>query len=528
MVCTVHTVSVARSQIGEDKLNSISMSIKKSGVGANFIYNFISQILTLIVPLITTPYLARILHEEGNGQISFAMSIITYFTLIANLGFSVYGQREIAKCSDNLTEKRKVFWEIVAARAITTTLSLGILLAILLTVGFGEKYTMILWMFTIQVVAVYVDIQFYYQGEENFRSIAIRTIIMKVIGLVAIFLFVKTEADTWIYALCLSVSIIASNLIMWPSALKALGVCSPKELSLWRHFKGSFIIFLPALAVTVYSVCDKTMIGLFASNPDYENGCYEQAYKLNSVALLLVTVISSVFISRNANEFSKGNTESLRNNVYFACNYVWLIGSALIVGFLVLSDNLSAWFLGEGYAEVPLLMRIMSVRFIFSGLGVVFGDQYFMVIGKERYTLIATSIAAVLNLGLNAVMIPTMGATGASIATALSEFTVTSVLAFLVIKQRHVSMKKVLLMSWKYLLSAIVMGVPLFFLNRVLPYTVWSFLLMAAVGAITYFACLFILRDVFVKSIFNRVFKRNKKDGGEGEPPAGETEESVQ
>ena len=110
------------------------------------------------------------------------------------------------------------------------------------------------------------------------------------------------------------------------------------------------------------------MIGLLAQNPDYENGCYEQAYKLNSVALILVTVISSIMTSRNAHDYQKGDINSLQRHLYFASSYVWMVGIPLIVGFSVMSDNLSSWFLGEGYEKVPLLMQIMSVRFVLSGV----------------------------------------------------------------------------------------------------------------------------------------------------------------
>ncbi|MCD7728664.1 MAG: polysaccharide biosynthesis C-terminal domain-containing protein [Clostridia bacterium] len=499
------------------------MAKSKSSLSANFIYNFISQVLTLIVPLITTPYIARILHEEGNGQYSYAASIITYFILIANLGFTTYGQREMAKCGDDAEKKRQTFWSIVVARSFSTIISLGALFAILYTVGFGESYNTIILVLSIQVVAVIFDLQFYYQGIENFKSLAIRSIIMKVAGLIAIFVFVKSEDDVWVYALCLSVITICSNFIMWPSALKDLGFFKKGDLSFKTHYKGTLLIFLPALAVTIYSVCDKTMIGLLSSNPDYDNGCYEQAYKINSVALLLVTIIDQVFVSRNANELGNGNIEGLKNNIYFACNYVWLVGCALIAGFAVLSGNLSSWFLGDGYTEVPLLMQIMSVRFICSGLGNIFGNELFIVIGKEKYTFIATIIAAVINFPLNAVLIIPFGAVGAAIATAVAEFLVTLVYIIILIKRKDVSVKKIIFMSWKYILSAVVMFVVIYFIQSAMNYSIGSFILITVIGCVVYGAMLLVLRDKFfislikfafdkVKSIIKRI--KTKKDEG--------------
>ena len=250
--------------------------------------------------------------------------------------------------------------------------------------------------------------------------------------------------------------------------------------------------------MTVYSVFDKTMIGLLAPDPDYDNGCYEQAYKLNGVALLPVTIISSVMISRNAHDYERGDKESVQRHLYLASNYVFMIGIPLIVGFAVMSDNLCSWFLGDGYSEVPLLLKIMSVRFIVSGLGVVFGDQLFIAIKKEKFPTIAAAVAAVLNIVLNYFLIPRYGAIGAAIATAACELTVTLILAIFVIKGKYLSILKVLSLSWKYLLCAGIMFVPIYFLDKYLSYSVWTFLITLIVGVAVYFIFLLILRDKFL------------------------------
>lgn len=498
---------------------------KKYGLKTNFIFNFISQILTLIVPLITTPYLARVLRETGNGQYSFASSIIIYFTLFASMGFDVYGQRQIAQVQTDKAEKSKIFWEIFVFKTILTAISLTVLYSMLFTVGFGENYNKLILILSIQVISVPFDIQFLYRGEEDFAIIAVRTIIMKIIGLICIFVFVRAETDTWIYALCVALSTVASYLVMWLTLFKRIGFVKIKELHFLRHTKPMLLIFLPTLAVTVYSVFDKTMIGLLAQNADYENGCYEQAYKLNSVALLLITIISSVMISRNASDHSRGDRQSLERHLYSACNYVWLMGIPLIVGFAFLSDNLSFWFLGEGYEKVPLLMQIMSVRFIVSGFGVVFGDQLFIAIGKEKYPTIAAMVSAVVNLALNYFLIPVWGATGAAIATAISEFLVTAILAFFVAKNKYLSLKRVLALSWKYLIAVTVMGAGIFAIQRFVGYGILTFLMITAAGVIIYALMLLILRDRFfidnVKRVLNAVkAKLKKQPAGGAEPDA--------
>ena len=477
--------------------------VKKHGLKANFIYNFISQILTLIIPLITTPYLARVLMETGNGQYSYSVSIITFFTLFANLGFDIYGQRQVAACRNDKQAKSAVFWELFCLKSITTIIALAVLASVVFTIGFGENYDKLILILSIQIIAIPFDIQFLYRGDEEFKSIAIRTIIMKLICLVFIFLFVKDSTQTWVYALIMSVSVIASNFVLWISVFKKISFVRIGSFNLLKHIKPTILIFLPTLAVTVYSVFDKTMIGMLAQNPDYENGCYEQAYKINSVALMLVTIISSVMVSRNSHDYERGVKESVKRHIYLATSYVWMIALPLTVGFAVSSESLCYWFLGEGYAEVPLLLKIMSVRFVVSGMGVVFGDQLFIAIKKEKYPTIATIFAAGINVGLNCVLIPRYGAVGAAIATSVCEAAVTLVLAVFVIKGKYVSILKIILSSWKYLVAAAIMFVPLFFMTRYIQYSWWAFLLSTLVGVIVYFVALIALRDKFFIKYLN-------------------------
>lgn len=475
----------------------------KKNLGKNFFFNFASQILTLIIPLITSPYLARVLHETGNGQYSYAISIITYFTLFANLGFDVYGQRQIALKFGDKEEQSKTFFEIFILKIVFTFISLIVLYAIGFSVGYGENYTKLILILSINVISVPFDIQFLFRGLEKFKLIAIRTIIIKIINLVCIFLFVKTENDLWVYALITACSTLLSNLVMWTSIRKDIKFVKFYELKFKRHIGPAVMIFLPTLTTTVYSVFDKTMIGLLSQNPDYDNGCYEKAYSLNSIMLLCITFISQVMASRNAQEYGKDNYDNFKTNLYFSINYIWLISLPLIIGNYVLADNLSSWFLGDGYIEVPDLLRIMSVRFIVSGLGNMLGSEYFVIIGKERYCFWATLAAAILNVGMNALLIPQIGALGAAFATAACEVITFLILCIFVFKENFISLKIILFLSWKYVVSAVIMFIPIYFLNKCFSYSILSFLLCTLVGVVTYFIALLILKDKFVLNGLN-------------------------
>lgn len=484
---------------------------KKASLKANFAFNFISQILVLIIPLITAPYLARVFGAEVNGRISFSTSIITYFTLAANFGFTTYGQREIARYQNDAYQRSIVYWEIFILRLMFTAISTAALLILVFAGTFDEKYKTFILIQSISVVACCLDPTFFYQGMEDFRSIAIRTVAIKVVCLVLIFTLVKSPDDAWIYVLFNALSTLLACILMWPGVMKRNERIRPGELHIWRHFVPAFLIFLPNLAVTIYSVLDKTMIGLLAANPDYENGCYEQAYKLNSIMLLLVTLISSVMIPRNAHDYASGDMASLKKHLSFSADYVWLTGIPLIVGCSVMAYSLSSWFLGEGYDEVPLLLQIMSVRFVASGMGVVFGDQLFIAIGKEKYATIALAFGAVMNFTLNIFFIRLWGATGAAITTAMTECLVTLITGTIAFRKGYFSPKAFFLPAVKKVIAAGIMFVPLFFLNRAFPYSIWNFIWIVLVGCATYVLSLFVLRDRFFLDMLGRGIRMIKR-----------------
>lgn len=493
--------------------------MKKKSLEKNYVYNFISLILTLIIPLITTPYLARVFHESGNGQIAFANNIVSYFTMFANLGYLIYGQKEIAKYQDNDYMRSKTFWEIIIIRGVLTIISFIVLIVTVNLNIYGASYNFLIMMFAIQIIAVAFDITFYYQGLEDFRAIAVRTILIRGSCLVLVFLLVKNEADIWIYAVIYSVSFLLANLLMWPKLCKSVFKVKMTDLEFKKHFLPSIIIFLPTLATTVYASLNKLMIGYLAVNPDYENGCYSQALKLNQTIRMLITVIDSVMMVRNFSDFAAKKYDSVKNHLYLACSYVIHLGIPLIFGICVLSSSLSAWFLGDGYVEVPMLLNIMSVRFVFSGLTCVFGNQLFIVIGKEKYTTWAHVVTTVTNLLLNFIFIPKFGAIGAAITFAIAEIVDCLILAVIVFKDKYLSLKKVLKMFIKPVIAAGVMLVAIIPLNGYFAYNIFTFALIAAVGAGIYGVVLLVMKDDFanlilvryVKPMFHKFLSRYKR-----------------
>ena len=222
----------------------------KKSIKKNYILNLIYQITLVIVPLIVTPYVSRILLSDGVGKYSFSFSLITYFTLFATFGFETYAQREIAKYQDDKVNQTKAFWEINICRLIPIFLSLAVHLALFLTNVYGEYSTLML-ILSINIVAVALDVAFFFQGNEEFGKLVTRNVLLKILGTILIFVFVKEKSDLGIYTLINSLIILFSNVSLWPALKKKLTKVSFKGLKPLSHLKGSFLLLIPALAISL-------------------------------------------------------------------------------------------------------------------------------------------------------------------------------------------------------------------------------------------------------------------------------------
>ena len=431
----------------------------KTSLKSNYIYNFISQILTLVIPLITTPYLARIFHESGNGQIAFAETIVSYFLIFANFGFAVYGQREIAKKQNDIVERSKVFFEITYLRIAFAASSFLILLLTNMFNAYGQQYQKLIYIYGIQVLAVAFDFNFLLQGMEDFKTIALRTIILRLILLACVFLFVKNENDMRIYALIFCSSILLSNFLVCPKVIKYIIPIKIKELQFKKHLMPALIIFLPTLSATIYSSLDKIMIRYLSPNPDYDNGCYSQALKINQVVLILITVIETIMIARNTRLYSDGKIEEFKNNIRLSEDYVFHIGIPLLCGMCITSYNVSSWFLGDGYKEVPILLCVMSTRFLTSGLATVYGNQLLLPLSKEKYITYAHLGTGISNFILNFIFIPWLGAIGGAITTAISEGVDFLILLLIAHKFKFIEYKSLFKNMIKPLLASSIMAI---------------------------------------------------------------------
>lgn len=482
----------------------------KKSIAKNYIYNLIYQMLTIVLPLITTPYLSRVLGAENIGIYGYTLSIVTYFVLFGTLGIAMYGQREIAYVQNNQTKQSKTFWEIVITRFITLAIAS---VTFYITFCIRGQYTTYYTILLLELLANALDISWYYQGIEDFGKTVIRNLVVKILSLVCIFVFVKTQADLWKYMLIYVLANALGNATMWLYLPKMLQKISLKTLEFKKHIKPVLSLFVPQIATQIYVVLDKTMIGNITNNMS-DVGFYEQAQKIVKTAMLVVTALGTVMNSRIANAFAENKKEDVKKYLMQAFNIVWMLGIPITLGIMAVSSNLVPWFYGEGYEPVIQLLIATSPILLAIGLNNVTGIQYLIQTKQQKNYTISVTIGAIVNVIFNFILINLIGTVGAAISSVLAEFTILGV--HFIYMRKDIKILDVLKLSIKYLISGLIMYVIVLNISKLISPSILNTFILIAIGAIIYFVILLILKDKFLNDIINQVVVTVKNKLGKG------------
>lgn len=464
----------------------------------NYIYNTLYQILVLIAPLITIPYISRVLGVTNIGIYQYSQSIANYFVLIGAVGTTLYGQREIAYLQEKPKERSIAFWEIEIFRSSTTILFSIIYYTIFCTRGsYSEIYTIL----TLEVLATAFDISWLYMGMEDFKLIVIRNAIIKLTGIICVFLFVKGPDDLGIYTLCVTAPLFIGNLSLWFSLKKYLEKTGLTAGELIKGIKDRlrpiFVLFLPQVAMDVYLLLDKTMIGIFGSNID-QVGYYAQGQKIVTMVLMIITSLGTVMLPTMSALFVKGDHEGIRKSVKAAFRFIYMLSFALLFGLCAVAPRFVPIFFGDGYEPVIDLMIIISPVLVIIATSNVIGKQYLLPTDQQRLFTLSILSGAGVNVVLNMILIHFWDATGASIATVIAELTVTAVQCWHV--RGQLPLKECLTSGIRYAVFGAVMFLACRGVGILLPAgKIWAVAVMVLTGVFVYGAELLITKDPMVK-----------------------------
>lgn len=382
----------------------------------NFIYNVVYQVFIFIIPLVSTPYISRILGVNNIGIYSYTYSLVYYFMLASMMGINNYGAREIAKCSLDRNKLSKKFFSIYFLQLICNILMIIIFYAFIVFSNYNHKGILIIQ--SIFLISCAFDINWFFFGMEEFKITISRNVIIKILSLVLIFALVKSNNDLWLYTLIMSTSTLISQIYLWIFIKKRLSFCKVSFKEIFFHLPQCLILFIPVIAYSIYRVMDKTMIGFLVNTT--ELGYYESAEKIINIPISFVSALGTVMMPHMV----KSSDEELENkfsSTFYLC-YFFII--PMVLGLLVISKDFTIMFFGEEFLKTANIIILLLPTVLFAAMTNIIRSNYLMPKSKDKIYVISTALGAIINFIFNIIFIKKYGAYGACMGTIAAEFSV--------------------------------------------------------------------------------------------------------
>ena len=475
--------------------------VKIHSVKYNFIMNFILSSSNFLFPLITFPYISRILGASGNGLISFASSITNYFVMVASLGIPTYGIRACARVRDDKDKLSKTVQELLIINSITTFV---VMISFFFCIAFVPRLTddkSLFYINGINIVLNMFGVNWFYQALEQYDYITFRSILFKIISLFLMFALVHTSNDYIIYAAITVFATVGSNILNFIRLRHFINFKKYADYNFVIHFKPILILFAQSLVTSIYINLDTVMLGFMTDS--IQVGLYSAATKLKSVLLSLVQSLGSVLLPRMSYYAKNEFEDQYKKTMQDALCFTMLISVPLAIFFSTFSKYVLLFLAGNEYIGATLAMTFTTIAIVPIGITSVLGIQVLTSKGREDQVLYSVIVGAIIDIILNFLLIPMYGATGAAFATMIAEF---GVLVYQIIAVKVIMYKQIfdLPVLLKILLSGMVPLLTLLFTK-----TISNLFLLLAASALAYFG-LYAVFIIFCARI--EVVERNKQD----------------
>lgn len=460
--------------------------MRTNGTIKNLLLQSSYQILAIIIPLITTPYLSRTLGADNLGTFSYSYSIAYYFVIVMQLGLNNYGNREIAKVRDNKQQLSKTFCEIYCVQLICSFWAILAYVIYMCVFATNKLYALLILPY---VISGMFDINWLFFGLEEFKITVSRNTIIKILTTTCIFLFVKSSNDAAIYALIMTISILCSQVVIWPFVPKRICVQKVKYSDVIRHFKPNFILFIPVVAVSLYKTMDKIMLGNLSNL--YEVGLYDSSEKIIQIPLALITALGTVMLPRMSNIYAHGNEQKAERVFMTSIEIAMFLSTSLSFGIMSVAKDFVPWFYGAGYEKCIDLFLILLPSCLFLAFANVIRTQFLVPKGKDIQFIISLTSGAVVNVIANSILIPHLQSIGAAIGTLLAEIIVCVIQVYMV--RKDLPVKKAIFFSIPYLLAGLIMFFCIYGVEFNVQSVVLGLFLKSIFGAIVYLCSVLVL-----------------------------------
>ncbi len=460
--------------------------LKPDSAKRNFTFQLLYHSVILVIPLIVSPYLTRVMGSDSLGVYSYTYSIAYYFVIAAMLGINKHGQRIIAQRRNDHTALRKTFWSLMTVHLIASFLSLAAYFVYVIWVCGSDKNIAVIQ--GIYVFSAAIDITWLLQGLEKFQILAIRNVIVKLLETACIFLFVKSPADTAIYTLIMCLSVCLGFLVMYPQVLSAIPPIRFSIKDMQEHIKPLFTLFAATVAVTLYTMFDKTLLGIMKTKDDV--AFYEYSNKIINIPKQFISVIGTVLFPRACVYAAKEDFKGMRKTYDYCIIVTCFIGFASCFGLAAVADLFATVYYGEAFSICGPVIISMCPLILIIGLGDAVRNSFIYPLKKDSTMVRILTVNAVINLILSFLLIPSLGIYGAVIGTIGAE--TFGLIAEYVVCRKYISIKDSLANGLPFAVIGLIMYVIVRIVARYTAASILGLLIQIAVGAFVYLLLSFI------------------------------------
>ena len=470
----------------------------------NMMYNTVYQILILILPLITAPYVSRTLGTTGVGIYSSTAAWLGYFVLAGGLGITLYGNREIAYHQKDKETRSRIFYELLGLKFITVALAL---IAYLVFVFLQNEWQPYFLLQGITLIAVAFDVSWFFMGLEDFKVIVVRNTMIRLLLTVAIFVFVKTPNDLWLYILLLALSTLIGNLTVWPFLRKEIVKIPFRSLNIFQHLRPVTMLLLPQVSITIYTSLNKNLLQIFSGLDSV--AYFTQTYMIIILGATLVSSFNSAFLPHLSGLFSSGESEKVKPLILKSIDLGNCVSILCISGIIGVSQTFAVFYFGKNFAPVGSLLAVGASTIFFLALTNALSTQYLLAAKKMHEYMMSTIVGLIVNIVFNLTLIPILGTMGAIIATILTEVGVAS---YILWKLRDLfGLREVFHGVWKYLIGGVLVFIFLDLINKTVPASISSYLIQTIIAVLIYSVTLYVLRapvNALISPYIKKIVKR--------------------
>lgn len=479
--------------------------MKKNNLKQNFIYQMIYQVLIYAIPLVISPYLTRTLGGNALGIYTYANSFAYYFLLFINLGINKHGQRVIAANRDDSIQLRRSFWSLFSIHTVTSVI--GIIAYILFCVLYCKDNLSIFLIQTLYVLSAFVDITWLFYGLENFKSVVLKNTLVKAFECILIFLFVKSPNDLTIYTFITSGTILLGQAIMIPQAVKIVKPINFTIDDVKPHIKPMLVLFVSVIASTLYTVFDKTLLGMLSTNIE-DVAYYEYSNKIITIPKVIISVVGTVFFPRACKYASDRNEYGQKQIMKISCAVGSVLGMASVFGLAAIANKLAVVYYGEEFALCGKVMILMTPLILIVSLGDTFRSGYLIPCHKDNVYVFSNVVSAVINIIVSSYLILQIGIYGAVYGTLIAEIVGFIIQAY---SCKYVfSFKNMMEALIPPLIIGIFMYLVISYIDKTSPYSFTWLVIEIIVGAIIYIVGILMVSLIFYRDYLKQIIKKVK------------------